>query len=344
MRDSSQKTVVLGAGGWGVALSCVLASNSQSVTIWEFDPRVAENLQKSRTLGKKLPGVTLPEGVCVTDNLVEALENADFVVLVTPSQYVRSTCKAIAVSGIKSNAIWVSGSKGIERKTLYRMSEVVAECLPLVTPEKFVVLSGPSHAEEVARRMPTTLTAVSESVEAALRVCDLFSSPALRIYTGDDIIGVETGASLKNVIAVAAGISDGLGFGDNAKAALVTRGLAEITRLGVAMGARAYTFAGLTGLGDLVVTCCSRLSRNWQLGNRLAQGQSASEAMEEMGMVAEGYYTADSVAALCARFNIEMPISREVYRILYEGKPPKEAVQDLMLRGVKHETEKDLYK
>lgn len=326
-----------------MALSSVLARNSHPVTLWEFEKKFAEELKKSRTLGKKLPGVTLHDSVDVTSSLGEALEGAAHVIFVTPSQHVRSTCNAIRQAGIQLDAIWISGSKGIEQKTLCRMSEVIAESLPGYRPDRFVVLSGPSHAEEVARGIPTTLSAVSESAETARRVCHLLKSETLRVYIADDVVGVEVGASIKNVIALAAGISDGLGFGDNTKAALVTRGLAEITRLGVAMGAKAYTFAGLTGLGDLVVTCCSRHSRNWQLGNRLAKGQSAADALEEMGMVAEGYYTANTVNGLCEKYGIEMPISREVHRILYEGKPPREAVQDLMLREVKHETEKELY-
>lgn len=343
MESLHETAAILGAGGWGVALASSLHRNGRRVVLWEFDSAAAEELRATRTLAKKLPGITLPEGVGVTDSLAEALDGASVAVLVTPTRFVRSTCQAITRQALGGNRIWACGSKGIEQKTLLRMSEVIFESLEGAGPDTFVALSGPSHAEEVARQLPTTLAAVSANAEAAAHVRDLFLSETLRVYTGEDVIGVELGASLKNVIALAAGISDGLGFGDNAKAALVTRGLAEITRLGVAVGAKPYTFSGLAGLGDLVVTCCSRHSRNWQLGNRLAKGQPADEAMNEMGMEVEGYHTAASVVALSEKHRVEMPIACEVHHILYKGKAPKEAVRDLMLRDTKDEIEAGLW-
>lgn len=340
---SKEKVCILGAGGWAIALACALGRNDVPVHLWEIDSEEAARIQRERANERRLSGVRLPDSAVVTDALADALEGAGVVLIVTPSRYVRTTCERIVGAGLVGDRLWACGSKGIERRTLLPMSDVVAQVLPDFDEDRFVAVSGPSHAEEVGRDLPTTLTAASTSAASARRVRDLLMSATLRVYTADDVLGAEIGASLKNVIAIAAGISDGLGFGDNAKAALITRGLSEITRLGVAMGAQPYTFAGLTGMGDLVVTCCSQHSRNWRLGNRLAQGEEAEAAIEAIGMEVEGYYTAASVKELSEKYEVEMPLSDAVYQILYEGKPPKEAVQDLMLRNPKAETEKELY-
>jgi glycerol-3-phosphate dehydrogenase (NAD(P)+) len=319
---------VMGAGAWGMALARVLAIKGHRVTLWCRTSSVAEDLRRSRQRVDLLPGITLPESVEVVS---ESDSEAEMVVLAVPSHAMRSL---LDQHPLPARAVRVSATKGIENDTLLRMSEVIRE----VSGEAPVAaLSGPSHAEEVGRDLPASLVAASVDAEAAVLVQDAFMTNAFRVYTSPDIIGVELGGALKNVIAIAAGACDGLGLGDNAKAALVTRGLAEIARMGVAMGADPLTFAGLTGLGDLVVTCASRHSRNRALGERIARGETLTEILAGSRTVSEGVPTARSAHGLAVRLGIEMPITEQVCRVLFDGVDPREALNALMTRQAKPE-------
>ncbi len=327
---------ILGAGSWGTALAVLQAHNGHAVTLWEFQPNVAETLKCKRENSDFLPGVKIPDAIAITSDLTLAVENQDLILLVIPSHVVRSVAQQMAPHNL-GDAIVVSCAKGIENKTLLCMSNVLDAVIPSLSKERITALSGPSHAEEVGRLIPTVVTVGSASLNAARITQEILRSPVFRVYASDDIIGVELGGALKNVIAVAAGISDGVGFGDNTKAALMTRGLVEITRLGTALGANSLTFAGLSGMGDLMVTCMSRHSRNRYLGEQIGQGRSLEDVLAGMVQVAEGVRTTQSVADLSARHGVEMPISAEVNQVLFEGKPPKEAVRDLMTRDSKVE-------
>ncbi|HEX9933948.1 MAG TPA: NAD(P)H-dependent glycerol-3-phosphate dehydrogenase [bacterium] len=327
---------ILGAGGWGTALGLLLHQNDHAATLWEFQSELAERLKKTRENPDFLPGVTLPSGIEVTSDLEAAVSDKDMIVLALPSHTVRQTAKALSLVPIK-HALFVSGTKGIENHTLLRMSELILQTVPDLTPERVVVLSGPSHAEEVALSLPTVVVAASADPNASRKVQEAFMNPAFRVYTSDDVAGVEFGGAFKNVIAIAAGISDGVGFGDNTKAALVTRGIVEMTRLGGILGANPSTFAGLSGLGDLVVTCWSRHSRNRYVGEQIGKGRKLSEVLKGMKMVAEGVRTTQSVYDLSQKHGADTPISTEVYRMLFEGKVPKTAVFDLMTREKKTE-------
>jgi glycerol-3-phosphate dehydrogenase (NAD(P)+) len=326
---------VLGAGSWGMAIANLLDAGGRLVTLWEFDAAECERLHRLRTIPEKLPSFTLTPSVEVTNDLAGAVAEVSLVVLALPAQRVRSV-----VTRVKARLGEVAGvvnlSKGIEAGTLKRISEVVVDEIDL-PPEKFVTVSGPSHAEEVIRDIPTTVVAAGQSVQLVESVQTVFSHSRFRVYKSDDLIGVELGGSLKNIIAIAAGIADGLGLGDNAKGALLTRGLAEITRLGVAMKARAETFAGLSGVGDLVTTCISKHSRNRHVGERIALGEKLPDILSDLQMVAEGVETARSGYELSRRHQVEMPITSEVYRVLFEGKPAAEALEDLMGRTLKAE-------
>ena len=330
---------VLGAGSWGVALARLLDQNGHDVRLWEYDPQLADILREDRELKFKLPGVKLSESIGLTSDLAEAVLHADVVVFATPAAFVRETCRSVAAGRLDARCI-VCVAKGLECDTQKPMHEVVAEELGPRHADCFAVLSGPSHAEEVGRDLPTTVVVASDSDDVARMVQETFMNARFRVYRSHDVLGVEIGGAVKNVIAIAGGISDGLGFGDNAKAGLVTRGLAEITRLGVAMGAEPATFAGLSGLGDLVVTCCSAHSRNYRLGRLLAEGKTLAAALDSIGMVVEGVYTATSAAALGERHGVEMPITAEVAAVLFKGKSPRQATRDLMLREAKHEMER----
>lgn len=332
---------ILGAGSWAIALSVLLKNRGHSVRMWEFNKADAEMLAQKREHLLKLPGITIPGDVVITNAIGEALTGADYVVCVVPSQTMRTTLKLMAGSvdraSISSVKGWIIASKGIECATLKLMSEVLIEEVPGLTEDKVVVLSGPSHAEEVSRNIPTTVVAASKSFKLAENVQKEFSTETFRIYTNDDVVGVELAASVKNVIALAAGISDGLGFGDNTKGALLTRGMVEMVRLGRKMGAQEQTFFGLPGIGDLITTCTSRHSRNRKMGELIASGIGLKAALGKMVMVAEGVETTKSVYQLAKKHDIVMPITVEVYKALFEDKSPREAVKDLMLRQLKPE-------
>lgn len=327
---------VIGAGAWGTTLALVLAQRGQRVRLWEFFPDYARVLDQTRENPKFLPGVRLPPELSVLTDLGEAARDAQVLVMAVPAQRTRGVAHALAASGARPELI-VSASKGIEQGNLARMSEVLAA--EFGAGPAVCALSGPSHAEEVSRRKPCSLVAASLHPEAARSTQDLFMTDWVRVYTHDDIVGVELGAAVKNVIALAAGAVDGLELGDNAKAALVTRGLAEMARLGRALGARDETFAGLSGMGDLIVTCMSRHSRNRRVGEELGRGRSLDEVLSRMEMVAEGVDTARSTRALAERLGVEMPITQVVNRMCFEGLRAAEAVPALMLRNRRSESD-----
>lgn len=331
-----RKMTIIGAGGWGTALANVLAKKGFSVTLWARRKETCDNLYKTRENVNYLPGVIIPANVHFTNDFEEAVTDSELVLMATPSMVMRDIIKKIKPF-ITNNTVVVSASKGFEQSTLLRMSEVIAEELGEEHP--IAVLSGPNHAEEVGKDLPTATVVASKKKSTAEFVQDVFMSPKLRVYINPDIIGVEVGGALKNIIALGAGISDGLKFGDNTKSALLTRGLTEIARLGVAMGADTHTFAGLAGLGDLIATCTSQHSRNWRCGNQIGQGKKLKEILEGSNMVVEGVRTTEAVQELSKKYNIQMPISEELYKVLFEEKDAKTAVIDLMLRGKTHETE-----
>lgn len=327
---------VLGAGNWGTALAHLLAKKGHRVTIWSFEPDVAEAINRERENPRYLRGVALHEGVRATADVEGAVRDADVVVSVTPAQHVRRVLTA-AAPALRPDTLVVSASKGIETATLQTMAEVLEEVLPPGAGTHASFLSGPSFALEVAREQPTAVALASHHHESAIRAQQLFQAPYFRVYTNADVIGVELGGALKNVIAIAAGMATGLGLGHNALAALITRGLAEIARLGVALGANPLTFSGLAGMGDLILTCTGELSRNRSVGVSLGQGQTIDEILGGMYMVAEGVETTRAAQALAARTGIEMPIVRQVHTVLFEGGTAREAVETLMLRQPKPE-------
>lgn len=329
------KVSIIGAGSMGTALAILLSKNGHLVKMWSCFQDEVDMINKARENIMRLPGVLVPEGVVCTSDLEEALKDAEIVALAIPSQTIRSNIKEI-IKYIKGNEIVVSCSKGIEIESRMILTDVISQEMP---NNEIVVLSGPSHAEEIARDIPTAVVAASKKKAVAEFVQDVFMSPKFRVYTNPDIIGVELGGALKNVIAICAGISDGLGFGDNAKAALMTRGISEITKLGVAMGAQAQTFGGLTGIGDLIVTCTSMHSRNRRAGILIGQGRSVSQAIEEVKMVVEGVSTTKPAYELSKKFDVTMPITIEAFEVLFNGKNPKQAVVDLMTREKTHEIE-----
>lgn len=326
---------IIGAGSWGTALSILLANNGKKVNLWSLFQEEIDMLNNEREHIQKLPGIKIPSQITCTADLEKALSGSKTVVLVVPSQTIRQTAKNIN-NHIDKNSIVVCCSKGLEEGSCKRLDEVIKEEIPSA---KRVVLSGPSHAEEVAKNIPSALVAASEDIAAAEFIQEIFMSPYFRVYTNTDVIGVELGGALKNVIALCAGIVDGLGLGDNTNAALMTRGIAEITRLGVSLGAKRNTFAGLTGIGDLIVTCTSIHSRNRRAGILIGQGKSTEEAIKEVKMVVEGITTTKAAYDLANRKNVIMPITSEAYDVLYNGKNAKEAVLSLMMRDKKLEIE-----
>lgn len=328
---------VLGAGSWGTTLALLLCSVHHTVTLWTHKSEHAQQLQTLRTNPDYLPGVRIPDEVTITDKLLPALEVSDMIVSAIPTQFVRSVFQQLHDFDFNGK-ILVNVAKGIENNTLMTISEIIEDCCPSVRRKQQAILSGPSHAEEVSRNIPTAVVAASPSLETARVVQQTFLTPHFRVYASNDMRGVELGGALKNVIAIAAGISDGIGFGDNTKAALLTRGIVEITRLGIAMGAEQSSFSGLSGIGDLIVTCMSKHSRNRYVGEEIGKGRKLDEILSGMVMVAEGVATTRSVYELSARYGIEMPISIEVYRMLFEGKDPLQATEELMTRDVKVET------
>lgn len=327
---------ILGAGSWGTALAASLGAAGHAVTLWARRPEAAEAIAAARRNADYLPGALLADSVAVTSDLERALSASDLWVFAVPSQTVRALAAATRPHRRRGLTL-LSVAKGIEQETLLTTSAVLRDVLPEVEAGRVGVLYGPSHAEEVAESHPTSVVVSMPEVETGERVQALFMTPALRVYLNPDLVGVEVAGSVKNVMALAAGMSDGLNLGDNAKAALVTRGLAEITRLGLAMGADPHTFAGLAGLGDLVVTCFSRHSRNRRFGEQVGSGMSLEEARASSRMVVEGVWTTRSVRALARRHGIEMPITEAVYRILFEGLEPGQAVRDLMTREARRE-------
>ena len=331
-----QKIAVLGAGSWGTALAVWLASRGHAVTLWGHDPAHVRCLRETGTNDKYLPGVALPPSIALADDLTAA-DGADLVVFVTPSRALREVAGQVRERvQLASSTTLLSCTKGIEYGTGARMSEILAGCLP---GHAIAVLSGPSHAEEVARQSPAAIVVGCERSEIAARLQSIFTAGALRAYTSDDIAGIELGGALKNIFAIAAGVSDGLGFGDNAKAALVTRCLAELVRLGVQLGGRRETFQGLSGIGDLMVTCFSQHSRNRKVGERLGQGETLEAIEASMSMVAEGVPTARSAFAHARKLGVETPVLDQVYAVLYEKRSPEKAWRGLFLREPKPESE-----
>jgi glycerol-3-phosphate dehydrogenase (NAD(P)+) len=325
---------ILGAGAWGTAISVVLAQESQHrVTLWSARPEHARTLHQQRENVRLLPGVPIPPAVRLTTDLAEATSGADLLIAAVPTVHLRATMARV-VRELPPDRPFLSLAKGLEIDTFLRPTEILRQ---VVGVHRVAVLSGPSHAEEVSRGLPTTVVAASADLELARWIQQAFSTDRFRVYTNLDVIGVELAGALKNVIGIAAGISDGLGFGDNAKAALLTRGLVEMARFGVALGAELQTFWGLAGMGDLITTCMSRHGRNRHVGERLARGEKREAILGDMTMVAEGIYTARSVHDKAARMGLSMPITDEVYRVLYEAKDPRAAVDDLMLREPKSE-------
>lgn len=330
---------ILGAGGWGTALSLLLTQNGHSVDLWEYSPEYAEKMAVLRQNPDFLPNVHIPETIRITSDLQSVVENKEIVIFAVPSHVLRQVAMRTLEYKIPQNALFISAVKGIENETLLRMSEILEQLYGnWIAKEQIVVLSGPSHAEEVSRNIPTAIVAASVSNASAEKVQHIFMNPFFRVYTSNDIVGVELGGALKNIIAIAAGISDGVGYGDNTKAALMTRGIVEIARLGMAMGAQANTFYGLSGIGDLIVTCTSRYSRNRFVGEQIGKGKSLDEILKEMKMVAEGIRTTRSAMALAKKYEVEMPITQEVDEILFHGKNPKKAVYELMTRTPKPES------
>lgn len=331
---------VIGAGSWGTALAIVLADNGYQVKLWSRREEQVEEINECHTNQKYLPDVVLPATIQASTSFSEVLKETRYVLLVIPTAYLRQVLKQMSPYLTKEH-IFIHSSKGLEPDTYKRVSEIIEEEIDLSKRSGIVVLSGPSHAEEVSKRYPTTVVVASRSLSLAEEVQDLFINHQFRVYTNTDVIGVEVGGSLKNIIALAAGLSDGLGYGDNAKAALITRGLAEISRLGIELGAHPLTFSGLAGVGDLIVTCTSKHSRNWRCGYAIGQGKNLESILLEMGMVVEGVRTTKAAYQLALEMGVEMPITTELYRVLFENKSPRQAVDDLMARGKTHEMEFD---
>ena len=330
------KIGVIGAGSWGTALANVAAANGHDTTLWAYEPELVSGMTDTRINHLFLPDILLEDRLHFTGNLAEAADGAELVLLVTPTQVMRTVISQLADS-IAPQAILASASKGIELGTLCTVSQLCAQELGEEVLDRFVALSGPTFAKEVALGLPSLIVAGSNNQQAAAAVQTAFSNQVFRVYTSADAIGVELGGALKNVIAIAAGICDGLGFGHNTRAALITRGLAEMQRLGRALGAQDATFAGLAGMGDLVLTCTGDLSRNRTVGMKLGQGQKLADILAEMRMVAEGVKSAESVNALARRMGVDMPITAKVYEILYADKPARQAVLELMSRDLKPE-------
>ncbi|MDZ5471193.1 NAD(P)H-dependent glycerol-3-phosphate dehydrogenase (plasmid) [Bacillus sp. 31A1R] len=338
MEQIREKVAVVGAGSWGTALALVLADNGHEVRLWGHNPSQIDEINQNHTNTKYLGDVILPEGIIGYSSLEEALVGIDTIILAVPTKAIREVLNKITTVH-KHPLTVVHVSKGIEPDTFLRISEMIEEEMPEELLKDVVVLSGPSHAEEVSLRHPTTVTASSKRMEAAEKIQDIFINNNFRVYTNPDIVGVEIGGALKNIIALAAGITDGLGYGDNAKAALITRGLTEIARLGTKMGASPLTFSGLTGIGDLIVTCTSVHSRNWRAGNLLGKGHNLQEVLDNMGMVVEGVRTTKAAYQLAQKYEVRMPITTALYNVLFNNASPKDEVDKLMARVKTHEME-----
>ncbi len=327
------KIAIIGGGGWGTALALVLAENNHSVSVWEYDSQQVKNLIRDKENKKFLPGVKLPENIMFTNDLEDTVADKEYLLTVVPSHVVRDICEKLKSIKSRPQKI-ITATKGIENKSLKRMSEIIQD---LLEPDEIAAISGPSHAEEVARKIPTVIVVGALHRTFAVSVQKLFNNSRFRVYYSTDILGIELGGALKNVIAIAAGICDGAGFGDNTKAALITRGIVEISRIGKALGAENETFSGLSGLGDLIVTCASRHSRNRYVGEQIGLGKSLKDVLDEMDMVAEGVKTTASAYELVKKVNVEAPITNEVYKVLFMNKNPLQALNDLMTRELKAE-------
>ncbi len=327
------KISVIGAGSFGTSLAILLVNKGYNVSIWGRKASQLALMRDTRKNPQYLPGIKLPEALNIVDDMGEAIKDADIVLFAVPAQSFRGVFKD-AMKYLNGNEVIVNVAKGIEKGSLLRLSQVAKELMPEV---KYVALSGPSHAEEVAKLLPTTVAVASEDKELAVKMQEVFNTDRFRVYTNDDIVGVELGGSLKNIIALGAGISDGMGFGDNAKAAMMTRGITEMTRLGLAMGSAPETFAGLTGLGDLIVTCTSMHSRNRRCGILIGQGKAVKDAVEEIGMVVEGLSTAEAAGALAEKYNVEMPITQSICDLIDGKTDVMSAVDALMGRKTKNE-------
>lgn len=333
MEEKMADISIIGAGSWGTALAVLLHKNGHQVTIWSAIESEIKMLQKEHEHKDKLPGVKLPEDMRFTSDLEKAVKEAELLVLAVPSPYTRNTSHNMAPY-VKAGQVIVNVAKGIEEKTLMTLSQIIEEEIPQA---KVAVLSGPSHAEEVGRGIPTTIVVGAKEKDVAEYLQNIFMNDVFRVYISPDVLGIELGAALKNVVALAAGIADGLGYGDNTKAALITRGITEIARLGVAMGGRFETFCGLTGIGDLIVTCASMHSRNRRAGILIGQGYTMKQAMDEVKMVVEGVYSAKAAMSLAKKYDVQLPIIEQVNEVLFEGQLADEAVKNLMLRDKKIE-------
>lgn len=334
MVKKMEKVAVLGAGSWGVALAVLLHKNGNEVTLWSKLDDEIDMLKKEHEHKEKLPGVKLPEDMLLTSDLDVAVKGRKLLVMAVPSSFVRSTANSLRQIAAPGQII-VNVAKGIEEKTLMTLSQIIEEEVPQA---EVAVLSGPSHAEEVGRGIPTTIVVGAHRKKTAEYIQNLFMNEVFRVYTSPDILGIELGAALKNVVALAAGIADGLGYGDNTKAALITRGIAEIARLGTAMGGKFETFCGLSGIGDLIVTCASMHSRNRRAGILIGKGYTMEEAMTEVKMVVEGVYSAKAAMSLAHKYDVQLPIIEQVNAVLFEQKPAAEAVRELMIRDKKIES------
>lgn len=329
------KVAVVGAGSWGTALSIVLSDNGHDVQLWTHRKEQADIINETHK-NKDYLEVEIPESIKAFNDMQEAIKDVKAIVLVVPTKAIREVCSQLSRIMTKKPTI-IHATKGIEPDSLKRVSQIISEEMDAYSYEDIVVLSGPSHAEEVGKRMPTTVTVSSLDSSNAELAQDLFINESFRVYTSPDVVGIELGGALKNIIALGAGISDGLGFGDNAKAALITRGLAEITRLGASLGANPLSFLGLPGVGDLIVTCTSMHSRNWRAGNLLGKGHKLDEVLDQMGMVVEGVRTAKAAFHFAEEQNIEMPITAGIYQVLFEDKNPRDVVEQLMSRNKREE-------
>lgn len=323
---------VIGAGSWGTTLSCLLADKGYDTSLWVYEKTLCDEMTASRVNSTYLPGVVIPDNVVITNDIGEAVGKSRYVLNAVPTQYTRKVI-GNALPYISPDTVIINAAKGIERKTLLTVSLIIRE----VTSHRVAVISGPSFAQEVARKLPTAVTLSCEDVQVSLLLQEIFNTHYFRVYTHTDILGVELGGALKNVIAIASGICDGLDLGYNARAALLTRGLAEIERLGVSMGAQEHTFSGLSGLGDLILTCTGHLSRNYSLGKKLGQGMKLEDILSCSKSVVEGVTTAESAYELSGKYGVQMPIVEQVYMVLYEEKDPRAAAEDLMNRSLKTE-------
>lgn len=328
-----KRITLLGGGSWGTALAKLLSENGHDVTVWLRDEEQCKAISTERVNKKYLPKVTIPENIKFTSNINEATDNSEFILIVTPTQMIRGILKQLSNEN-KTNKVIINASKGIEKGTMCLVSDIVNEETINCT---FAVLSGPSHAEEVGLCLPTAITVACEDKQVAEEIQDAFMSTYFRVYTNEDVIGVELGGALKNIIALGAGISDGVGYGDNAKAALMNRAIVEIARLGIAMGADVHTFYGLSGIGDLIVTCTSKHSRNWNAGYLIGQGLTKDEAIKKIGMAVEGIPTTYAAYELSKKLNVDMPIVDAMYDVLEHDVNVKEKVNNLMLRDKKEE-------